>query len=123
MAPEAESLLSLNVHSSTGKTRPIHASTALSLAAAFHCEFWSCNSDLEQRKVCQNYRDRILSISQFADVIAAALQDAFPQSLRESSRGEDARAWTAFASLAQRQKKSRNRDAQLLQLQTSIVAL
>jgi hypothetical protein len=117
------SLLSLNVHSSTSKTCPVHASTGLSLAAAFHCDFSSCNSDLERRKICQNYRDRILSISQFADVIAAALQDAFPQSLRESSRGEDAKAWTAFASLAQRQKKSRNREAQLLQLQTSIVAL
>jgi hypothetical protein len=73
--------------------------------------------------VCQKYRDRILSISQFADITAAAFHDAFPRFLRESSRGEDARAWTSFASLVKRQRKSQNRGAQLLRLQTGIVAI
>lgn len=43
--------------------------------------------------------------------------------LEALSRGDDARAWESFASLAQRQRKSRNREAQLLQLQTSVVAI
>lgn len=102
---------------------PAYTSTAFSLAAAFHREFSCCVSDTQRRKVCQIYRDRILGISQFADVAAAAFHDAFPQFLRESSRGDDAKAWASFASLVKRQQKSQNRGAQLLRLQTSIVAI
>jgi hypothetical protein len=122
MAPEAGSSLSLTVQPYTDKGRTAYTSTALGLAAAFHREFSGCDDDPQRRKVCQSYRDRILSISHFADVTAAAFHDAFPQYLREASRGEDARAWTSFSSLVQRQRKSQNRRAQLLQLQTGIVA-
>jgi hypothetical protein len=103
MASEAGPSLSLTVQPSTVKGRTAYTSAALGLAATFHREFWCCNNDLQRRKVCQSYRDRILSISQLADVTAAALNDAFPQSLRESSRAEDARAWTSFARLVQLQ--------------------
>jgi hypothetical protein len=122
MAPEAGPLLSLTVQPSTNKGRTAYTSTALGLAAAFHRELSCCDNDLQRRKVCQSYRDKILSISHFADVTAAAFHDAFPLYLREASRGEDARAWTSFTSLVQRQRKSQNRSAQLLRLQTGIVA-
>jgi hypothetical protein len=123
MAPEAGPSLSLTVQPSRGKGRTAYTSTALGLAAAFHREFSCCTNDPQRRKVCQNYRDKILSICEFADLTAAAFHDAFPQFLREFSRGEDATAWTSFASLVQRQRKSRNRGAQLLQLQTTVVAI
>jgi hypothetical protein len=123
MAPKAGPSLSLAVQLSTDKGRTAYTSTALGLAAAFHREFSCCDNDSQRQKVCQSYRDKVLSISQFADVTAAAFHDAFPQFLRDSSREEDARAWTSFASLVQRQRKSQNRGAQLLQLQTSIVAI
>lgn len=128
MVPDAGSPLPhtvpLTVRTSPDKDgAPAYTSTAFNLATAFHREFSCCISDSQRRKVCQRYRDRILSISQFADVTAAAFNDAFPQFLRESSRGDDARAWTSFASLVKRQQKSHNRAAQLLRLQTSIVAI
>lgn|ERR1712070_143487 len=120
---EAGPSLSLTMQPSTSKARTAYTSTALGLAAAFHREFSCCDYDTQRRKVCQSYRDKILSISHFADLTAAAFHDAFPQSLRESNRGEEFIAWTSFASLVQRQRKSRNRGAQLLQLQTSVLAI
>jgi hypothetical protein len=128
MIPDAGSSLPLTVPLTVQPSpdkdgAPAYTSTAFNLATAFHREFSCCVSDSQRRKVCQKYRDRILSISQFADVTAAAFNDAFPQFLRESSRGDDARAWTSFASLVKRQQKSHNRAAQLLRLQTSIVAI
>lgn len=123
MAPDAGPSLSLTAQPSTIKGRTAYTSMALGLAASFHGEFSCCDNDSQRRKVCQSYRDKILSMFQFADVTAAAFNDAFPQTLRESSRGEDARAWTSFASLVQRQRKTQNREAQLLQLQTSVVTI
>jgi hypothetical protein len=97
--------------------------TAYTLAEAFHGDFLRCTDEARKRRVCCDYRDKILDISKFTDILAAAFNDAFPQSLRESTTRRHKKAWTEFAGLVLRQKKSRSRAAQQLQYQTCVVSI
>jgi hypothetical protein len=97
--------------------------TAYTLAEAFHGDFLRCTDEAQKRRVCCDYRDRILDVSKFTDILAAAFNDAFPRSLRKSTTERHKKAWTEFAGLVQRQKKSQSREAQQLQHQTCVVTI
>jgi hypothetical protein len=123
MISEGTSSISLIVSSSSQKDHTAYSSTAFALAGAFHGDFLRCTDEAQRLKVCCDYRDKILGISKFTDILAAAFNDAFPRSLRESVAGKQKKAWTEFAGLVQRQKKSQDREAQRLQHQTCIISI
>jgi len=123
MTSEGTSSISLIVSSSSQKDHTAYSSTAFALAGAFHGDFLRCTDEAQRLKVCCDYRDKILGISKFTDILAAAFNDAFPRSLRESVAGKQKKAWTEFAGLVQRQKKSQDREAQRLQHQTCIISI
>ena len=99
------------------------STTAFTFAEAFHLDFLRCTDEAQRRRVCCDYRDKILDISKFTDILAAAFNDAFPRSLRDSTTERHKKAWTEFAGLVQRQKKSQSREAQRLQHQTCVVSI
>jgi hypothetical protein len=123
MTSEGTSSISLTVSSLSQKDHTAYSSTAFALAEAFHSDFLRCTDETQRRKVCCDYRDKILGISKFTDILAAAFNDAFPRSLRESIAGKHKKAWTEFAGLVQRQKKSQDCEAQRLQHQTCIISI
>lgn len=118
MTSEGHSSISL---ASSSLSQESH--TAFTFAEAFHVDFVRCANEAQRRKVCCDYRDKILDISKFTDILAAAFNDAFPQSLRDSTTDRHKKAWTEFAGLVQRQKKSQSREAQRLQHQTCVVSV
>jgi hypothetical protein len=85
--------------------------TASTLAEAFYSEFLRCTDEAQRRRVCCDYRNKILDIFKFIDILAAAFNDAFPQSLRDSTTERHKKAWTEFTGLVQRQKRSQSREA------------
>jgi hypothetical protein len=123
MTSEGTSSISLTVSSLSQKDHTAYSSTAFALAEAFHGDFRRCTDEAQRRKVCCDYRDKILGISKFTDILAAAFNDAFPRSLRESITGKHRKAWTEFAGLVQRQKRSQDREAQRLQHQMCVVSI
>jgi hypothetical protein len=52
--------------------------TAFTLAEAFYSEFLRCTDEAQRRRVCCDYRNKILDIFKFTDILAAAFNDAFP---------------------------------------------
>ena len=88
--------------------------TAFTFAEAFYLDFLRCTDEAQRRRVCYDYRDKILDIPKFTDILAAAFNDAFPRSLRDSTIERHKKAWTEFAGLVQRSKKSHDREAQRL---------
>jgi hypothetical protein len=116
----SEGSLSISLVLSSLSQRSI---TAFTFAEAFHLDFLRCTDEAQKRRVCCGYRDKILNISKFTDVLAAAFNDAFPQSLRDSTTERHKKAWTEFNVLVQRQKKSQSREAQRLQHQTCVVSI
>jgi hypothetical protein len=116
----SEGSLSISLVLSSLSQRSI---TAFTFAEAFHLDFLRCTDEAQKRRVCCDYRDKILNISKFTDVLAAAFNDAFPQSLRDSTTERHKKAWTEFNVLVQRQKKSQSREAQRLQHQTCVVSI
>jgi hypothetical protein len=116
----SEGSLSISLALSSLSQRSI---TAFTFAEAFHLDFLRCTDEAQRRRVCCDYRDKILDISKFTDILAAAFNDAFPQSLRDSTTERHKKAWTEFTGLVQRQKKSQNREAQRLQHQTCVVSI
>jgi hypothetical protein len=118
MTSEVPSSISLTLSSFSQKSH-----TAFTLAEAFHSDFLRCTDEAQRRRVCCDYRDKILDISKFTDILAAAFNDAFPQSLRDSTTERHKKAWTEFTGLVQRQKKSQSREAQRLQHQTCVVSI
>jgi hypothetical protein len=123
MTSEGTSSISLTVSSLSQNDHTAYSSTAFALAGAFHSDFLRCTDEAQRRNVCCDYRDKILGISKLTDTLAAAFNDAFPRSLRESITGKHKKAWTEFAGLVQRQKKSQDRVAQRLQHQTCIISI
>jgi hypothetical protein len=123
MASGGTSSINLAIPSFNDRNHAAYSVTALGLAAAFHHDFLCCTNDTQRREVCCNYRDKILGISHFTDLLAEAFNDAFPQSLRDFSKRSHTKAWAEFASLVQRRKKSQSRESQRLQHQTSIVSI
>jgi hypothetical protein len=99
MTSEGSSSTSLTLSSMSHK---IH--TAITLADAFHGDFLRCTDEAQRRIVCCDYRDKILDISKFTKILAAAFNDAFPRSLRGFTIERYKKAWIEFASLVQRQK-------------------
>jgi hypothetical protein len=118
MTLEGPSSISLTLSSFSQKSH-----TAFTLAEAFHGDFLRCTDEAQRRRVCCDYRDKILDISKFTDILAASFNDAFTQSLREFTTERHKKAWTEFAGHVQRQKKSQSREAQPLQHQTCIVSI
>jgi hypothetical protein len=98
----SEGSLSISLALSSLNQRSI---TAFTFAEAFHVDFLRCTDEAQRRRVCCDYRDKILDISKFTDILAAAFNDAFPQSLRDSTTERHKKAWTEFTGLVQRQKK------------------
>lgn len=123
MALQSTPTTLLTLSLSTKEMPRADSNVALELAAAYHRDFQECIDDEQIQQICRAYRDRILGVSRMADVLAAAFKETFPQSSQRPGRGDDGVAWTEFASLALRQHKSRDREAQKLQHQTCIVAL
>jgi hypothetical protein len=123
MASCPTSLVSLAIPCSADKDHVTYSSTALDLATAFHDELSRCRNEVQKLQVCCNYRDKILGVSKYADVLAAAFNDAFDPFLRQSGRKKSTEAWNEFTVLVQRQRSSQNREMQLLGHQTSIVAI
>ena len=118
MTSDGSSSISLTLSSLSQKSH-----TAYTLAEAFHGDFLRCTDEAQKRRVCCDYRDKILDIAKFTDILAAAFNDAFPRSLRDSTTERHKKAWTEFAGLVQRQKKSQSREAQQLQHQTCVVSI
>ena len=116
----SEGSLSISLALSSLSQRSI---TAFTFAEAFHLDFLRCTDEAQRRRLCCDYRDKILDISKFTDILAAAFNDAFPQSLRDSATERHKKAWAEFAGLVQRQKKSQSREAQQLQHQTCVVSI
>jgi hypothetical protein len=54
------------------------SNTALTFAEAFHVDYLRCTDEAQRRRVCYDYRDKILDTSKFTDILAAAFNDAFP---------------------------------------------
>ena len=96
---------------------------ALKLAADYHREYQSCTDDAQVRQLCRSYRDKIVQLSSFADVLAAAFDNVFDGVPRTLDDEDDAAAWDEFAGLVKRQHKSRDRQSQRLKHQTCVVAL
>ena len=120
MTSDGSSSISLTLSSLSQKSH-----TAYTLAEAFHDDFLRCTDEAQRRRICcdKRYRDKILDISKFTDSLAAAFNDAFPQSLPKSTTERHKKAWTEFAGLVQRQKKSKDREAQRLQHQTCVASI
>jgi hypothetical protein len=116
----SEGSLSISLALSSLSQRSI---TALTFAEAFHVDYLRCTDEAQRRRVCCDYRDKILDISKFTNILAAAFNDAFPQCLRDSTTERHKKAWTEFTGLVQRGKKSQNREAQRLQHQTCVVSI
>jgi hypothetical protein len=67
MTSEVPSSISLTLSSFSQKSH-----TAFTLAEAFHSDFLRCTDEAQRRRVCCDYRDKILDISKFTDILAAA---------------------------------------------------
>jgi hypothetical protein len=52
--------------------------TAFTFAKAFYVNFLCYTDEAQRRRVCCDYRDKILDISKFIDILTAAFNDAFP---------------------------------------------
>jgi hypothetical protein len=52
--------------------------TTFTFAKAFYVNFLCCTNEVQRRRVCYNYRDKILDISKFIDILTAAFNNAFP---------------------------------------------
>jgi hypothetical protein len=103
----SEGSLSISLALSSLSQRSI---TAFNFAEAFRVDFLRCTNEAQRRRVCCDYRDKILDISKFTDILAAAFNDAFPRSLRDPTTERHEKVWTEFAGLVQRQKKSQDRE-------------
>lgn len=122
MTPHANPTISLRVSTTAGDHNTAYSATALRLAAAYNHELLRCKDDMQKRQVCCAYRDKILSISRFAEDVAAAFKDAFTPFLQDPSQGSDAK-WQEFTELARRERPAWDSTALKLRHQVAIVAI
>jgi hypothetical protein len=72
MTSEGSSSISLALSSLSQRS-----TTAFTFAEAFHVDFLRCTDEAQRRRVCCDYRDKILDISKFTDILAAAFNAPF----------------------------------------------
>ena len=76
MTSDGSLLISLTLSSLSQKSYTVYT-----LAEAFYSDFLCCTNEVQKHRVCYDYYDRILDISKFIDILAAAFNNAFPHSL------------------------------------------